>query len=161
MLFSGEVCACGCVSARASVRSCSCGSPGCKRVCACVCVCDFDPVCVGGWFAFVPGPRVRFSSGRIGWRGTPATAWGSTRLHLLPNLGSGASLEPLPSRAPTRSPSEPLARSGCLYLLARASPPTSRSRWDRSQLLCLPPRPPQPPPLLPPPLQPLQPPGLH
>lgn len=61
-----------------------------------------------------------------------------------------------PARAcPSHRPSEPLARSRCLYSLARTSRPASKSRWGQTRLPCLPPRPQQP---LPPPPQPPPPP---
>ena len=141
--------------ARANVRACGCRSPVCVHVCLCAVFLVLF-VSEGGLLLFQDH---EFDS-RLGWdsRGEllawPASsgrAAGCCCTSCWPGGVTGAPTRPCPARWP----SEPLARSRCLYSLARTSRPASKSRWGQTRLPCLPPRPPPPPPPpLPPPPQP-------
>ena len=61
--FVRVLCVCVRVCVRARARMCVLVAVGLRCVFMSVCVQFFSVVCVGGWFAFVPGSRVRFSSG--------------------------------------------------------------------------------------------------
>ena len=144
-----------CVCARSSVRACGCRSP----VCVCLCVQLFEVLFVSKDASLLFLDHAfdsRLGSGSRGellaWSASGGPRAGCRSTSRRPGGGRGAPARPYPAR----SPSEPLARSRCLYSLARASRPASKSRWGQTRLPCLLPRPPPPPLQQPPP-----PPGRH